>query len=413
MKTPHDKFCILPWVSLETSPIGTVRPCCLAKDEIVDDDNNKFQLRTSSFDQIRNSSYMQELRREFVAGELPKTCERCWAVEDSGGTSKRQHTINRLQHVVQEETWGEEAKDLIFLDLKLGNICNLKCRICGPWSSSTYASEEVGTVMTLDKKQTYAYQMLREGRWPRESPQFWSELDAIADQLRYLEFTGGEPFMIAEHFDFLQTLVDRGVAGNIEIHYNTNGTIYPERGIEIWPHFKTVEIAFSIDDIGARFEYQRSNAKWDEVLSNLYNFRKLRRQSKNIQLQLCCTISIWNVAYFDEIAAWASLFPWDFVYWNYLHDSPVWCIANVVDVVKDQIAMYLRNRLIPDQFVNDLQKIIDFMYSREGWMGCGRGGTLTYEIDRLDKLRNQSLVEVAPLLARFIHYKGPYYDDPV
>ena len=413
MKLPHDKFCILPWISLETSPIGTVRPCCLAKDEIIDDDNNKFQLRTASFDQIRNSSYMQKLRSEFIAGELPKTCERCWAVEDSGGTSKRQHTINRLRHIVNEEIWDEESKDLIFLDLKLGNICNLKCRICGPWSSSTYASEEIGTVMSLDKKQTYAYQMLREGRWPRESPGFWAELDAVADQIRYLEFTGGEPFMIAEHFDFLQTLVDRGLAGNIEIHYNTNGTIYPERGIELWPHFKTVEIAFSIDDIGARFEYQRSNAKWDEVLTNLYKFRKLRRQAKNIQLQLCCTISIWNVAYFDEIAAWASLFPWDFVYWNYLHDSPVWCIANVVEIVKDNISMHLRNQLIPDQFVDDLQKIIDFMYSREGWMGCGRGGTLTYEIDCLDKLRKQSLVDVAPLLARLIHYKGPYYDEAV
>jgi pyruvate-formate lyase-activating enzyme len=146
--------------------------------------------------------------------------------------------------------------------------------------------------MTLDKKQTYAYQMLREGRWPRESPQFWSELDAIADQIRYLEFTGGEPFMIAEHFDFLQSLVDRGLAGNIEIHYNTNGTQYPERGIELWPHFKLVEIAFSIDDIGARFEYQRSGAKWSEVQDNLYRFRALRKKSKNIQLQLCCCLGI-------------------------------------------------------------------------------------------------------------------------
>lgn len=408
MKLPHDKFCILPWVSLETSPIGTVRPCCLAKDEIVDDNGNKFQLRTSTFGQIRNSSYMQDLRRQFLSGDqVPKTCERCWAVEDSGGTSKRQHTINRLQHIVQEETWTQEAKDLVFLDLKLGNICNLKCRICGPWSSSSYASEEVGTVMTLDKKQTYAYQMLREGRWPRESTQFWTELDAVADQIRYLEFTGGEPFMISEHFDFLQTLVNRGVAGNIEIHYNTNGTIYPERGIELWPHFKTVEIAFSIDDIRERFEYQRSNAKWREVEDNLYRFRKLRRESKNIQLQLCCTISIWNVVYFDEIAAWASLFPWDFVYWNYLHDSPVWCIANIVDVVKDRFAYHLKQQLIVDKFSQDLQKIIDFMYSREGWMGCGKGGTLTYEISRLDRLREQNLADVAPLLAKMIHYDGP------
>ena len=408
MKLPHDKFCILPWISLETSPIGTVRPCCLAKDEIVDDDNTKFSLRTSTFDQIRNSSYMQNLRRKFLSGDqLPETCDRCWIVEDSGGTSKRQHTINRLRHIVTEEIWGEEAKDFIFIDLKLGNICNLKCRICGPWSSSTYASEEVGQVMSLNRKQTYAYQMIREGRWPRESPQFWQELQAIADQIRYLEFTGGEPFMITEHFDFLQMLVDQGLSQNIEIHYNTNGTIYPERGIELWPHFKTVEIAFSIDDIRERFEYQRSGAKWREVEDNLYKFRKLRRSSQNIQLQLCCTISIWNVVYFDEIAAWASLFPWDFVYWNYLHDSPVWCIANVVDQIKDRIAYHLQRQLIVHQYAEDLEKIINFMYSREGWIGVGGGGTLTYEISILDKKRNQNLREVAPLFAKIINYTEP------
>jgi MoaA/NifB/PqqE/SkfB family radical SAM enzyme len=264
--------------------------------------------------------------------------------------------------------------------------------------------------MTLERKQTYAYQMLRQGRWPRESPAFWQQLSDIADQIRYLEFTGGEPFMIAEHFDFLQTLVDRGVAHNIEIHYNTNGTQYPERGIELWPHFKTVEIAISIDDLGERFEYQRSGARWAEVQDNIYKFRRLRRNSKNVQLQLCCTISIWNVVYFNEIAAWASLFPWDYVYWNYLHDSPVWCIANQVDPVKDNIAKHLQSQLIVDQHADARDKIIDFMYSREGYMGCGRGGALTDEIERLDRLRNQRLKDVAPLLAEILYYDGPYDD---
>ena len=328
MKLPHDKFCILPWVSLEASPIGTVRPCCLAKEEITDESGNQYRLASTSFDAIRNSSYMQKLRSEFIEGKLPSTCERCWAVENAGGTSKRQHTIARLEHVIDYSEWAEDAKELVFLDLKLGNICNLKCRICGPWSSSTFASEEVGKVMTLDRKQTYAYKMLREGRWPRESPMFWNQLELIADQIRYLEFTGGEPFLINEHFDFLQTLVDLGLAGNIEIHYNTNGTQYPERGLELWPHFRLVEIAFSIDDLETRFEYQRSNAQWNEVVANLERFRQLRSKSSNIQLQLCCTISIWNVVYFNDIAKWAETFAWDFVYWiYYISYTPNWAIV--------------------------------------------------------------------------------------
>ena len=49
MNIPHDKFCVLPWVSIETSPVGTVRPCCLADDEILDNEGNKFELDTADF----------------------------------------------------------------------------------------------------------------------------------------------------------------------------------------------------------------------------------------------------------------------------------------------------------------------------------------------------------------------------
>ena len=44
MSIPHEKFCVLPWISFEASPIGTVRPCCLTENEIVDDRGNKFNL---------------------------------------------------------------------------------------------------------------------------------------------------------------------------------------------------------------------------------------------------------------------------------------------------------------------------------------------------------------------------------
>ena len=65
MKLPHDKFCVLPWVSLETSPIGTTRPCCLAEDEIKDQDGNKYSLMTTDLNVVHNSEYMRKLRQEF------------------------------------------------------------------------------------------------------------------------------------------------------------------------------------------------------------------------------------------------------------------------------------------------------------------------------------------------------------
>jgi MoaA/NifB/PqqE/SkfB family radical SAM enzyme len=197
MNIPHDKFCVLPWISLETSPIGTVRPCCLAEEEIVDDAGVKFDLNTASFSNIQNSGYLQDLRQQFLDQKQPQTCRKCWREERAGRTSKRMHTLDRLKHMLPDQPWTVDAKPLMFLDLKLGNICNLKCRICGSWSSSTFATEELQWIpFGLDKKDNHHYHMLRQGAWPRENPVFWKEIDQVVDQIRYIEFTGGEPFMI-------------------------------------------------------------------------------------------------------------------------------------------------------------------------------------------------------------------------
>ena len=88
MKIPHSKFCVLPWVSLETSPIGTIRPCCLAEDEIVDSNLIKFNLVNADLKAVQDSEYMYQLRQAFLAEKQPSTCRKCWNEEDSGRTSK-------------------------------------------------------------------------------------------------------------------------------------------------------------------------------------------------------------------------------------------------------------------------------------------------------------------------------------
>ena len=402
MNIPHDKFCVLPWVSIEASPVGTVRPCCLADDEIVDNNGNKFELSTANFSDVQNSNHMRSLREQFLAGERPQTCRKCWNEERGGRTSKRMHTLDRLKHSIDNSEWTTDAKPLLFLDLKLGNICNLKCRICGSWSSSQFATEELNDLHPdQDKKQTHAYQMLRAGAWPRENQQFWQQIDSVLTDIRYIEFTGGEPFMIDQHFDMLQGIIDRGIAHQVEIHYNTNGTQLPRRCIDIWPHFKTVEVAFSIDDLGSRFEYQRSNAVWAEVEDNLARFKLLRQTMPNLQLQCCSTVNVFNVRYIDKLAQWIVLQGFDFVYWNMMHDAWYFSIATLPDTAKAAITQHLRSADVPPQYREEFDRIIDFMNtgaSTDGFM-------LRMKIADLDRKRNQNLREVEPEFADLIAYE--------
>ena len=404
MQIPHDKFCVLPWISLEASPIGTVRPCCLAEDEIVDSNSAKFNLITADLRQVQDSEYMYQLRRSFLAGEKPTTCRKCWNEEDSGRTSKRMHTLERLKNMLDHSDWDQHAKPLMFLDLKLGNICNLKCRICGSWSSSSFATEEITHIADPAlRKSSFHYQMLRQGSWPRENRTFWNQIDSMLDQIRYIEFTGGEPFMIQEHFDMLQGIVDRGIAHQVEIHYNTNGTHFPERAVEIWQHFRTVEIAFSIDDLGDRFEYQRTNAAWSEVYANLERFRELRCQLPNLQLQVCSTVSIFNVWHLEGLAAWIDMQAFDFVYWNMLHEARHFSVASLPPTAKTLAARRLDTADVTAFHRREFDLIRDFMMAGTSMPA----EEILQQIQRLDQRRGQNLRTVIWELAESLGYEGP------
>jgi MoaA/NifB/PqqE/SkfB family radical SAM enzyme len=401
MKIPHDTFCVLPWISLEASPIGTVRPCCLADDEVLNDNNEKYNLLSDNLVEIQHSQHMKTLRQQFLDGKKPQTCRKCWNEERAGRTSKRMHTLDRLKHTITDESWTTDAKPLMFLDLKLGNICNLKCRICGSWSSSQFASEELKWVDRAQQKETFAYQMLKAGSWPRDNLNFWQQIDQHLSDIRYIEFTGGEPFLIQEHFDMLQGIIDRGIAGQVEIHYNTNGTVYPDPAEQIWKHFKTVEIALSIDDVGARFEYQRSNAVWTEVLQNFARFKELRSRNTNIQLQCCTTVNVFNVRYLREVAEWINYQSFDFVYWNMLHDAWYFSIATLPETAKKEISAYLSNCNPPEKFREEFDRIQEFMNrgaSNDGQM-------LRMKIADLDRKRDQNFSVICPEMAGLIGYE--------
>ena len=403
MKIPHEKFCVLPWVSLETSPIGTVRPCCLAEEEIVDIHGNKFDLsKSAELVDIQDSNYMRKLRKQFLRAEQPDTCRKCWAVEDADGTSKRMHTLNRLKHIIPDSDWTQDPKPLMFLDLKLGNICNLKCRICGSGSSSTFAVEEIEFSPIAEKKTGFHYQMLKQGAWAKDNQDFWEEIKNLSDQIRYIEFTGGEPFMIREHFRFLERIVDMGIAGQVEIHYNTNGTQFPDNAEDVWQHFKTVEIAFSIDDVGARFEYQRANAVWSEVESNIARFMAMRDRHPSIQLQACITVNVFNVIYLETVANWADQQGFDFVYWNMLHEARHFSIAALPDTAKQAIVEKLSTAAVSTKTQAEIKSVIDFMMQGQSLDGT----QLLNQITITDQRRKQSLADVEPEFAEIINYRS-------
>lgn len=331
-------LCHIPWSGIEARPNGTYKPCCVYKYTIKDAEGRELTTMNHDIGQAQNSADMDRLRQEFKEGKRPEGCEACWKEEDVGKTSKRQHTWLKSPEIGTVCV----SKDVVlpaYLDLKLGNICNLKCRICSPHSSSQMVAD--WAKLDPDNKDHWQ-QFNKTGMWPRKSNRLLDTLDDWLPHVRYLEITGGEPLMIQEQFAVLQRCIDLGVAGRIDVHYNTNGTQYPEEAVKhIWPHFKRVELAFSIDDIGKRFEYQRKNAKFDEVDQNIRKFRD--SGLKNLSPQVCTTINFFNIMYIDELAKYVEDWAPDYWHINILHWPVEFDVQRLDPVTKKQITEKLQS----------------------------------------------------------------------
>ena len=394
---------MLPWISIETSPIGSARPCCLAVDEITDSTGRKYDLNETDLQTIYNSEYMQQLRRQFRAGEKPKTCKRCWDEEAAGRASKRIYSKIRLKELVDQVDYVTDTPDqLWFVDLKLGNICNLKCRICGSWSSSKWAQEEINYIPELtNKKEHLAYKFLQQGAWPRKTQTFWDNLRKLLPNIKYFEFTGGEPFMIQEHFDLLQYAVDHGYAQNIDIHYNTNGTQWPDAH-ELWSHFKRVDIAFSIDNVGNRFEYERYGARWNEVTENILKFHALRDQYPNkITTQVCMTVNIQNVYYLEDLCNWINTQSFDDHYFNMLHDPKHMCIDNLTNQAKQVVIEKLRAGKFTPKHRAEILRIIKFIKNGTG----SDGEEFVFKMQQTDRYRKQNFLITHTDIAKVMGYE--------
>jgi len=395
---------MLPWISIETSPIGTARPCCLAKDEITwaDDQRaeHKYNLKTHTLEEIYHSPYMQDLRKDFLLGNKPATCQRCWDEEAAGRTSKRMNSRIRLKEYYDAVDFNNLDPDqLWFIDLKLGNICNLKCRICGSWSSSKWAKEEIDYVPGLkNRKEHLAYKFLQDGAWPRETEVFWDNLRTLLPNIKYFEFTGGEPFLIQQHFDLLQYAVDNDYAKNIEIHYNTNGTQFPDQH-SLWNHFKHVEVAFSIDNVGARFEYERYGAEWNEVEKNISKFTAMR--SSKISTQLCATVNIQNVYYLPELCDWVTTQTFDHVYFNMLHDPWPMCISKMTVEAQQLVIDRLTTHAFNAKYRAEIMRIVKFIENGQG----SDGKEFLRRMMETDKYRGQSFLTTHEEIAKVMGYE--------
>lgn len=301
-------FCSLPWIHLATHPHGGVTLCCIAdhtnsesRAKNFDENGNPIWLTLGkdSIDDIMNSDYYKQTRLQMLNGEVPKACERCFIEEQNGIRSKRleenenykDFTIENAKSITDGS--GKIKVPMKFVELRLGNLCNVKCRSCNPASSTKWVKEYKELEKNFDFVTSYRW--VDDFSWI-ENDKFWDDLFDNSDELEMIYINGGEPTLVKKHWEYLDKLVEKDMAKNISLWYSINMTNLPPKTFDVWKKFKNVRISCSIDDIGARNLYLRYPTKWDSVLKNL----NLLLGEKYLDVSVCQTISFLNVFYMDE-----------------------------------------------------------------------------------------------------------------
>lgn len=287
-----NSFCIIPWVHLHTWPNGKVFPCCLANS-----DYPVGNLKDNTMEEIWNSPDMKNIRKQLLNGEKPMVCSRCYMQEEKGSASFRVSSNNQWSHHIDNalETTLEDGTNnnfkLNYWDFRFSNVCNFKCRMCGPELSSSWYDDQI----KMFGSSTTPRALINANDISKEDMMIY--VDRFINDVEEIYFAGGEPLIMEEHYKILEKLI---AAGNTKcrIRYNTNFSFLKFKQwdvMELWKPFiaenpDNVRVFASLDGIGKGAEYSRKGTKWSLIESNI---KKLH--DAGMTMRTSTTVSIFNI----------------------------------------------------------------------------------------------------------------------
>ena len=286
---------------------GAVKLCCVAEDPTKKEHGQHMTITKNKLSNLWNDPYMQDIRQRMLNGKMVKDCGQCYRKERRGEYSFRQ----RVNEGMQIKDPQILVKDLpYYLDIRFGNLCNLKCRMCTGIYSKKFG-EELESIADQDEEFKTLASSSAKGYtfdW-YENANFWDDLKNYLPYVKQLYLTGGEPTLVQGNYDFLQQLIDKGYSKNIALIFNTNVTNFQQRFLDTINQFKQVTLNLSIDGVGGVQEYIRFPSKWNHVKNNMQLLMsKIKESNCNFHLVFTPTVSIMNVANFNKFVDWAYKF---------------------------------------------------------------------------------------------------------
>ena len=284
-------FCMLPWIHLHGWPTGEAFLCCMSNTPVGD-------LRKNTMEEIWNNDKLKDVRKNMLADKPCGECKRCYDDEKHGLFSMRNSSNKHFGHNIkdvnktQEDGTHPEFK-IRYWDVRFSNICNFKCRYCGPNFSSNWWE---------DKAALYGAERIGHEKFlhaGKNKDDIWEQMQPHLPYIEQIYFAGGEPLIMEEHYRLLKWLVENKRT-NVRLIYNTNFSelkFKKQDVLEWWKQFDSVSVGASLDAMGARAEYMRKGTVWADIEDNR---RRMIEVCPDVDFYVSATVNVFNALHITD-----------------------------------------------------------------------------------------------------------------
>ena len=389
-------FCMFPWVHLNVTPKGDIYPCC---------SNNYTEpfgnAKNTTLKEAFNNEHMKQLRLNMLSETPSKICEFCYKHEQAGPFRFRNYSkeqfASRFDEVVPSTQADGTVKDfrMHYFDVRFSNICNFKCRTCGSEFSSQWGAE-------MNKHYDKNHPIVIHA-----DDHKGNLLNEVLSQIEYIDlayFAGGEPLITDEHYTILEEMIRVGRT-DITLRYNTNASNIKYKNhdiLDLWKHFKKIELSCSVDHYGERAEVLRKGTDWGKVESNLLTFRNL----DYVSFQINTVFSIFNYStigeFYNYLKSKDIVRTNDWYHSLYLAVHPeYYCAKSLPKELKDLAKIKAQEFIAAngDQYQSLTRLVgeaINFADESDAWEQ-NKSAFLMHS-KSLDKIRNEDFLKVFPEL---------------
>jgi radical SAM protein with 4Fe4S-binding SPASM domain len=258
-------FCHAPWMHIYTNPDGRLMPCCL-----FDDNNTDFpNLNEKPLEEALNHPKLVAIRKQLLNNEVPAGCYKCEAQRNMNQVPYK----NKMDNLATEKHLPENCNsdgtlnfddmEPTYLDIRFGNLCNLKCRTCSHDFSSAIAAE---------------YNKMYNLTLPVLHSLDQSAIDKIYSKLgsvKSIYLAGGEPLLEENNVKLLNYLIENNLKP--ELCYNTNLTTISFKHVnyfDLWKNFPVIDLHISIDGYKEVNDYIRFGSSYDKLISNIRTIKE-------------------------------------------------------------------------------------------------------------------------------------------